>query len=263
MEVEVFDLKGTSAGKVSLPKVFGEPLREDIILRAVLAGQSNRRQPYSTDPMAGMRSSAHYHGYRRHRWTMMNREMARLPRLHGKLSPHLMWGVRLVPFSVGGRAAHPPKAEKVWEQKINDRERRKAIMSAIAATANRELVLKRGHKAADVKSLPIVVKDDLQKVSKTKELVEIMGKLGLEKEIARTAEKKIRAGKGKARGRRYKVKTGPLFVVTKDDGLGKAVRNITGCDICRVENLSAEYLAPGAAAGRLTVWTKGAIEKLA
>ncbi len=262
MKADVLDLQGNVSESIELPKVFSEPLREGLISRSILASQSNRRQPYGTDPLAGTRTSAHYHGYRRHRWTMMNRGMARLPRLHGKLSPHLMWSARFVPQAVGGRVAHPPKVEKIWKQKVNDKERKKALRSAIAATSNKELVLKRGHKVKDVKSLPIVVKDNLEKVSKTKELVEILKKLGLEKELERSSERKIRAGRGKSRSRKYKIKVGPLFVVTKDNGLSKSVKNILGCDICRVENLSTEYLAPGISPGRLVVWTKGSIGKL-
>jgi large subunit ribosomal protein L4e len=54
-----------------------------------------------------------------------------------------------------------------------------------------------------------------------------------------------------------------LIVITGDRGIGKATRNLLGANVCRVENLSAEYLAPGAAAGRLTIWSKDSIEKLA
>ncbi|MEM7827221.1 MAG: 50S ribosomal protein L4, partial [Candidatus Aenigmatarchaeota archaeon] len=79
MKVDVLDLEGKPIGKIELPKVFEEPIREDLVLRAVLSSQSKRRQPYGPDPMAGKRTSAHYHGVRRTRYSMMNREMARLP----------------------------------------------------------------------------------------------------------------------------------------------------------------------------------------
>lgn len=261
MKVDVFNLEGKTIEKIELPEVFKEPVREDLILRAMLAIQSKKRQPYGTDVLAGKRTAAHYHGVRRERYTMMNREMARLPRLHGKTVPHLYFRVRFVPQAVKGRVAHPPKVEKVWEQKINKKERKKAIRSAIAATAIKELVLKRGHKLEEIKSLPIIVEDKLQEISRTKELVEFLKRIGLEKELERTKKKKIRPGKGKARGRKYKIKTGPLFVITEDKGISKAVGNLSGCDVCRVENLSVEALAPGAP-GRLTIWTKSSIEKL-
>jgi large subunit ribosomal protein L4e len=262
MKVDVFDLQGNAVEKIELPEVFSEPVREDLILRAFLATMSKKRQPYGTDVMAGKRSSAHYHGVRRERWTMMNREMARMPRLHGKIPPHLMWRARIVPQAVKGREAHPPKVEKVFAQKINKKERKKAIRSAIAATAIRDFVLKRGHKVENLKELPLIVDDKIQEIKKTKELEEFLKKIGLEKELERIKEKKIRAGKGKARGRRYKRKVGPLIVIAEDKGIGKAAKNLPGVDVCRVENLSVEMLAPGASAGRLTIWAKSAIAKL-
>ena len=73
---------------------------------------------------------------------------------------------------------------------------------------------------------------------------------------------KIRAGKGKRRGRRYKSGTSVLIVINEDKGLVKAARNIKGVDISTVDNLNAELLAPGTHAGRLTIWTESALEKL-
>jgi len=261
MKVDVFDLEGKPIEKIELPEVFKEQIREDLILRAFLATLSKKRQLYGVDIMAGKRTAAHYHGVRRERWTMMSREMARMPRLHGKISPHLMWRPRFAPQVKGGREAHPPKVEKIWVEKINKKERKKAIRSAIAATANKKLVLKRGHKFAG-KELPIIVDDKIQEIKKTKELVEFLKKIGLEKELERIKERKIRVGKGKMRGRKYKIKIGPLFVIIQDKGISKAVKNLPGTNVCRVENLSAEYLAPGTMPGRLTIFTKSAIEKL-
>ncbi len=261
MKVDVFDLDAKSVEKIELPKVFSEPVREDLIHRAVLAAQANRRQAYGVDPMAGKRTSAHYHGYRRHRYTMMGREMARMPRLHGKTVPFLNFQPRFVPQAKGGREAHPPLAERIWTQKINKKEKQKALRAAIAATAIKEFVEKRGHKLGKINQLPIVVDDKLQEIKKTKELLSFLIKLGLGKELERIQERKVRAGKGKLRGRKYRTKVGPLFVVAEDKGIGKAVKNLTGCTVCHAKNLSTEILAPGAVAGRLTIFTKSAIEK--
>jgi large subunit ribosomal protein L4e len=264
MKVEVFDLQGKYVEQIELPKIFEEPVREDLIRRAVLAAQSSRRQPYGTNIMAGLRTSAHYHGRRRIRPTivMMGREMARLPRLHGKTVPFLNFAARLVPQAVKGREAHPPKVEKIWKQKINEKERKKAVRSAIAATAVKTLVAARGHRISSLKNVPVVVEDDLQKISKTKELIEFLKKIGLEEELKRISKRKIRAGKGKMRGRKYRTKVGPLFVVAEDKGISKAVKNILGADVCLVKNLSAELLAPGTVPGRLTIFTKSALQKL-
>jgi large subunit ribosomal protein L4e len=264
MKVNVFDLNGNVIGKIDLPKIFSYPIREDLILRAVLATQSKKRQPYGADVLAGKRTAAHYHGYRRERpdVRMMGREMARLPRIHAKGPPHMLFEARFVPQARKGREAHPPKVLKKWVQKINKKERRKAIFSAIAATAKKELVLKRGHRVEKVESLPIVVEDKIQEINKSKQIAEFLKKVGLEKELERIKKKKVRAGKGKRRGRKYRRKVGPLFVITQDKGISKAVKNLPGCNVCRIENLGAAYLAPGAMLGRLTIFSKSAIERM-
>jgi len=263
MKVTVYNVEGKESGKIDLPKVFSTKLRHDLIIRAFLSTMSKRRQPHGTDPMAGQRSSAHYHGRRRRvRWTMMGREMARMPRLHGKIPGWQMYRARNVPQAVKGREAHPPKVEKAWAQKMNKKERQLAIRSAIAATADKKLVAGRGHKIKDVKELPIVVDNTAESLKKTSEVKKFLQALGLSAEIKRIEKKKTLGRKKSARGRKYKKKVGPLIVVASDKGISRAVKNMSGLHASRVSNLSVEYLAPGAAPGRLTIFTKGAIEKL-
>ena len=55
---------------------------------------------------------------------------------------------------------------------------------------------------------------------------------------------------------------GPLLVITKNEGVVEAARNLPGVDIAEVNNLNVELLAPGTHPGRLTVWTNSAVEKL-
>jgi len=262
-KVNVYNIDGKAVGTVDLPKVFNTTLRKDLILRAVLTSQSNRRQPYGTDVTAGMKTSAHYHGRRRRvRWTMMGKEMARMSRLHGKIPGYLMYRARRVPQSVKGRSAHPPLVEKIWKQGINKKERKLAIKSAIAATADKGLVAQRGHKIKNVKELPIIVSDAIEEIKKTADVKKALEALGLNDELKRIGKRKIRAGKGKARGRKYRKKVGPLIVVVNDKGISKAVKSMGGVDAVRIGELSAEALAPGAMPGRVTIWSKGAVEKL-
>lgn len=257
--VKIYDVNGNPTGEIKLPIVFSTPYRPDLIQRAVLAGQANRRQSYSTDPLAGKRTSAHFHGARHIPFSMQNREMARAARVHGS-NPGQDFRARFNPQARSGRAPHPPKVEKVFAQKINDRERRLAIASAIAATVDHSLVLARGHKA-DME-LPVIVEDDIQKIKRTKDLMKVLVALKLGADINKAADCKIRAGRGKMRGRKYKKKKSLLVVVGADEGVGKAARSISGVDICTVGRLNAELLAPGSHAGRLTLWSKAAIEQL-
>jgi len=260
MKTNIFDIQGNVKGEVDLPKVFSTPLREDLIRRAVLAVHSHNRQPYGVDSLAGKRTSAHYHGMRHSRYTMMNREMARMQRIH-EGPAGLQLTARFVPQARKGRESHPPKPNKIFWQKINKKERVLAIKSAIAATALKDIVTKRNHLINNM-ILPIVIEDSFQEIKKAKQLKQLLEKIGLKQELERASEKKIRAGKGKMRGRRYRKRKGPLIVIAEDKGISKAAKNIGGMDCCLVNNLNAEILAPGTNPGRLAIFTEGSIKKL-
>ncbi|MBI4017980.1 MAG: 50S ribosomal protein L4 [Candidatus Aenigmarchaeota archaeon] len=256
---KLYDLSGKAVGDVELPAIFRTPYRPDVIKRAVLAAQSRQRQPYGSDVLAGKRTSAHYHGRRKYRFAMMNKEMSRIPRIHGKGAGVYAFRARFAPHAVKGRRAHPPKAEKKWEQFVNKKERALALYSALAASAMNNLVTARGHMFEG--EVPFIVVDDFESVGKTKDIMKTLKSIGLGKELERCARKKERAGRGKMRGRRYKKKKGPLLVASKDCAMLKAAANIPGVDAVSVNKLSAEQLAPGAHAGRLLIITKAALEK--
>lgn len=247
-----------------LPLQFRERVRPDIIERAVLAIQSRQRQPYGADPEAGLKHVTHwkkrsnaYRGIRGRSYPS-----SRTPRkITFRRGMQMSGPGGEAPQTVGGRQAHPPKADKDFEKDINDKERRKAIRSAIAATADEELVADRGH-AVDGVDLPLVVSDDIESVEQTGEVEELLRDLGLGAELDRVKPKQPRAGKGTMRGRRYRRKTGPLLVVGEDDGIGRAAANIPGVDVAQVDQLNAELLAPGTEPGRLVVWSENALNRL-
>ncbi len=247
MMAKVLSLSGEVVEEIELPKVFEEEFRPDIIKRAVLAIQSHRRQPYGPNPLAGV-------DYAWENWGP-GYGYARVPRIkHGSRAV-------VVPQAVGGRKAHPPKPQRKWAEKINKKEMKKALRSAIAATANVELVKARNHLFEG--ELPKVVVNDIESIKKTKEVIEVFKAIGVYEDVERAKEtKRYRAGKGKMRGRRYKMKKSVLLVVGKDNGILKAAKNLPGVDAVLVRNLNVELLAPGCHAGRLTVWSKSAIEYL-
>lgn len=247
---EIFDLQGKSTGKITLPKVFSTPLRPDVIKRAVLAIQSNRLQPQGRDPMAGKRTTAESRG------TGMG--ISRVPRIKGGSGR-----AGFAPSTVGGRQPHPPRAEKNIVKDIPKKEAKFALISAIAATAQKETVASRGHKIENVVQFPLVVDDAIEGLTKAKEVEAAFVSLGLEADLIRVRDSRnIRAGKGKRRGRKMKQAIGPLIIVVDGKALVNAASNIPGVEVTTVTNLNTEMLAPGTHPGRLTVWTNGAIEKL-
>lgn len=258
MKAQVYSVSGEAKGEINLGKAFRHAVRPDIIRQAFLSEQSSLRQPYGPDTLAGKRTSAHYHGRRGKRQSMMNKEMARMPRIHGQ--GYLNMTARFVPQATKGRKAHPPLTGKVWDKKMNKKEMRKALLSAISATAIKEIVAARGH-AIDGIHVPFVVEDSFEELRKTRDVAVFFEKIGLEKEMERAGKRKIRPGKGKLRNRRYREKTGPLIIVKNDRGVLNASRNIAGIDSVTVKGLTVSLLAPGSHAGRLCIWTKSAIEE--
>jgi large subunit ribosomal protein L4e len=247
---KIFNLKGKSTTKTTLPTAFSTPLRPDVVKRAVLAIQSRRRQPQGRDPMAGKRTSAESRG------TGMG--MARIPRIKGGGGT-----AAFAPGTVGGRQAHPPKAETKIVKRIPKKEARLALLSAIAATASKETVAQRGHEVEDIPQFPMIVTDEMEALTKTKEVEEALLNLGVMLDIYRVKDSRsIRAGKGKHRGRKMKQAVGPLVVVAENRGITEAASNIPGLDVVTVKNLNTELLAPGTHMGRLTLWTNGAVEQL-
>lgn len=249
--VKVYGIDGNAAGEVELPQQFFEAVRRDLILRAYLSALTARLQPKGTDPMAGKRTTAISFG--------IGLGLARVPRVKGSLWPT----ARLAPNVVKGRRAHPPKVEKILHERINKRERRKAIRSAIAATAIKELVIARGHVIDKVPQIPLVVSNEVEGIGTMADLKKVLMVLGVWDDIKKSHESiRIRSGRGKARGRRYKERKSLLLVTGSAAPVIPIARNLPGVDAVPVRNLSVIYLAPGGVPGRLTLWTLNAIEEL-
>lgn len=261
MKANVISMSGSSKGTIELPKVFETEYNPTLIRRAGLALQTTKKQPKGTDPRAGKKNTARYRGYRGvptpHR--IINTENARLPRLTNRR--YLLYGrTAFVPHVVGGRAAHPLKSWETIVEQINKKERKMALASAIAATANKSLVEKR---FIVEKELPIIVEDAIENIAKTKEAIETLTKVGVGKDLENAKSKvRKRAGKGKSRGRVWKAKKSVLIVTGKNSPILKAVRNLPGVDSVTTASLNVDLVAPGAEAGRLVVWTESAIKEL-
>ncbi|WP_247729075.1 50S ribosomal protein L4 [Halovivax limisalsi] len=247
MEATVHDLDGDDAGTVELPAIFETAYRPDLIGRAVTVAQANRTQAHGADEFAGMRTSAESPG--------SGRGMAHVPQQGGR--------ARRVPQAVGGRKAHPPKAEADPTESINTNERKLATRSAIAATADAELVAERGHAFDDGIDVPVVVDDEFESLEKTKDVVSFLEATGLDADVERAEDgRSVRAGRGTTRGRKYKQPKSILFVTSSDVGPSRAARNIAGADVATAAEVNVEDLAPGGHPGRLTVWTESAVEEV-
>jgi large subunit ribosomal protein L4e len=245
MKAQVITIDGAMGRDIELPPAFLEEYRPDLIRKAVVALQSTRRQPHGTYPYAGIESSAVGWG--------SGRGVSHVPRIRT--------GSRAakVPQAKGGREAHPPVVQKVLLIRINKKEKAKAFRSALAASASEELVRARGHLFTG--TIPIVFEDAFGELGRTSDVISALTAAGLYQDIERSKiSRKVRAGRGKMRGRRFKQRKS-LLIVTAEKPL-KAARNLAGVDAITLSQLNTELLAPGTLPGRLTVFTEGAILKL-
>jgi len=251
--VNLYDAEGKSIGEFSLPAIFDVPVRDDLIRRAVVAIHSHSFQRQGRDPMAGKRTTAESMG--------VGRGMSRIPRVKGeRYAKGGMAG--FAAGTVKGRLTFPPTSAKIPGKKINRKELHAAFLSAVAATSSKPLVLARGHRIPDDLQVPIVVADSAEKITKNAEAEKILKNLRIWEDIERASERKMRSGRGSARGHPYKNRVSALVIVSKRQGAERAFRNFSGVGVVEVSSLNVSDLAPGTHPGRLTIWTESAIKGL-
>lgn len=245
MKLKILNLNKTETKTVDLPIQFYEPVRLDLIQKVFLAIRANTRQPYGAFPEAGKRASAELSRRRKKYRGSYGAGISRVPRkILSRRGTRMNWVGAFAPGTVGGRRAHPPKAEKIWSQKINKTENRKAIRSALSATITTEFVQERGH--IPPQGYPFIVSDNINEITQTKKLIDSLSKLGFKEELEKT---KAKDKKG-------------LLLVTTNANLKKSCSNISGFETVKVNNLNVKILAPGGVPGRLTLFTESAIAEL-
>lgn len=254
-QVTVQSLEGKATStSVALPAVFAAPIRADIVHSVFTSVNKNKRQAYAVSDKAGHQTSAESWG--------TGRAVARIPRVGGG-GTHRSGQGAFGNMCRGGRMFAPTKTWRRWNVKVNQNEKRYATASAIAASAVASLVLARGHRVEKIPEIPLVVSNDLETVTKTKEAVAALKAVGAGADLVKVVKsKKLRAGKGKYRNRRWTQRRGPLVVYAEDRGLVKAFRNVPGVETCDVTALNLLQLAPGAHLGRFVIWTEAAFAKL-
>jgi large subunit ribosomal protein L4e len=156
----------------------------------------------------------------------------------------------------------PPVPTKRVAKKINRKELRLAMLSAIAATSSKEMIKARGHRIPDDREYPIVVSDDVERLTKNSDAEKALRSLGVWDDVKRASVTRNRAGKGSTRGRPTRHGISALVVIEKRQGAERAFRNFSGVTVVDVRNLNIRDLAPGTHPGRLTIWTQSAIKGL-
>ena len=132
----------------------------------------------------------------------------------------------------GGRMFAPTKTWRRWHRRVNLKQKRYAVCSALAASAVPSLLMARGHAVETVPEVPLIIDEASESISKTAKAVALLKSIGAYADIEKVKDSKnIRSGKGKMRNSRYVQRKGPL-VVYDAHGAGaapalvKAMRNI-------------------------------------
>lgn len=103
-------------------------------------------------------------------------------------------------------------------------------------------------------------------ITKTSAALSLLRAIGAGPDVEKVAgSRKLRAGKGKLRGRRHRQRRGPLIIYSPEvDGkeLVRAFRNIPGVETSSAYALNLLQLAPGGHLGRFIVWTSAAFAAL-
>ena len=255
MKTTSYTTTGTKDAEVELPIIFSTPYRKELIHKAFTNLTSHKFQKQGRKPMAGMDVVADSND------PPTGQGVSRVARMQGGGGGRQGQGAE-VASTRGGRQAHPPIVEKVIYKKLNKKENKLALCSAIAATASKDLVESRGHKIEGIESFPIIVSDDIESVAKTSEIRKIMDSLKLSQDVERLNARKPRSGQSRLRGRTKKVGKSVLFVTTDSSNLSKAIGALPGVEVKSVKELSVLDLAPGSDPIRLTVYSKSAIDEI-
>ena len=124
METEVYNQKGKSVGKLTLPEtIFGLKWNGDLVHQVVTAMQANARTP-----VAHTKTRGEVRGGGRKPWKQKGTGRAR----HGSSRS---------PIWKGGGVTHGPRNEKIYEQKINKKMRIKALFTVLSEKMRRGQIL--------------------------------------------------------------------------------------------------------------------------
>ena len=258
--VSVYSTDATTVEKeVALPGIFLSPMRPDVVHFVTTNIAKNKRQAYAVTKnrglkAAGMQTAAESWG--------TGRAVSRIPRVPGG-GTHRAGQAAFGNMCRGGRMFNPTRVWRKWHRRVNLKQRRFAVASALAASAVPALVMARGHRISEVPEMPLVIGGDIEATAKTAAALKLLTAFGASADVDRcAASKKLRAGKGKMRNRRYVMRRGPLVVYKDGDTVEKAFRAISGVEVCNVSRMNLLQLAPGGHLGRFVIWTAGAFEEL-
>ncbi|MFH0712140.1 MAG: 50S ribosomal protein L4 [archaeon] len=241
MIAKLFDKSGEVKGDVDLPKCFGARVRKDILLKVFEAQKGIYSQAYGAMEGAGAQYSASgISRKKRHAWKgTYGKGISRIPRkIMSRHGASFNWIGATVSNTRGGRRPHAPKSEKNPFKKINKKELTIAFSSALSGSGKNIIIFEKS--VLDLKS---------------KEFFGLLKKIFGDAKILKV--KRIRAGIGKMRGRKYKSNAGLLFIIGSDEKMARK-----GIDVVGVGDLRIKDLVPNGEVGRMICYSENAVKEI-
>lgn len=255
MKSKIISIDGKEKGSIELPKMVSSEIRKDVVARVF---ESQKREtPYGPMNYAGRGHSASgILRRKRHAWkATYGKGIARSPRkIMSRHGVSFQWVGATAPYARGGGRAHGHNPNEVQFRKVNKTELRIALGSAIAGTFDAKYAEKKY--SLKVSNSAYVVDDSVVK-AKTSDFIEFLQKAFGNASEKLLKVKTVRAGQGKARGRKYKSNAGLLFVVSSDEKMNKS-----GVDVVKAKELQISDLAPNGQPGRFAIYSEKAIKEI-
>ena len=256
MKSKILDKSGNSKKEIEMPKNFSGKIRKDVLLKVFESQKGIHMQAYGAKEGAGAQYSASGISIKaRHKWKgTYGKGISRVPRkIMSRHGASFNWVGATVSSARGGRKPHAPRSGKNLFKKINKKELSIAFNSGFAGTIDSDSLEKKyGKKIIS----GLVFSDDVLKL-KTKDFLVLLKKVLSDSYEKALKKKTIRAGKGKARGRKYKSNAGLLFVIGSEEEMKR-----TGIDVVKVNEITIKNLAPNGVAGRITAYSENAIKEI-
>ncbi len=243
MKAKLFDKSGKAKGDVDLPKCFSGKVRADILLKVFEAQKGIYAQAYGSMEGAGAQYSASgISKKKRHDWKgTYGKGISRVPRkVMSRHGASFNWIGATVSSTRGGRRPHAPRSTKNPFLKINKKELQIAFCSAFAGNGK-----------------DVIVFDKVVLDLKTKDFILVLEKVFGDRFGKILKTKKIRAGIGKMRGRKYKSNAGLLFVIGSEEKMARK-----GIEVVLVSDLTIKDLTLNGEVGRVVCYSENAVKEI-
>jgi len=255
VKAKLFDTNGKEKGSIELPKLISGNIRKDILAKVFEA--QKREQPYGAMDFAGRNySAAGILRRKRHAWKVTyGKGISRAPRkIMSRHGQSFQWVGASANYSRGGGVAHPHRAEENQFKKVNKKELMIARDSALSGTFDTKCLEKKY--SINVKYSAIVADSKILEM-KTKKFIELLKNIFGEASDKLLRQKRVRAGSGKSRGRKYKSNAGLLFVISSEEKMNRC-----GIKVVSAKELTIADLAPNGEPGRFVMYTEKALKEI-